>query len=60
MNRQEIEEIVIEIIAEELSIDTREINLDSTFSPISQANIMVQVTINLIIPIITPNSKKRL
>ena len=31
MNRQEIEEIVIEIIAEELSIDTREINLDSTF-----------------------------
>ena len=31
MNRQEIEEIVIEIIAEELSIDTSEINLDSTF-----------------------------
>jgi acyl carrier protein len=48
MNRQEIEEIVIEIIAEELSIDTREINLDSTFidlgaDSLDETEIMIHV-----------------
>lgn len=48
MNIQEIEAIVIGILAEELAIDTREINLDSTFidlgaDSLDETEIMIHV-----------------
>ncbi len=48
MKKQEIEAIVIGILAEELAIDTREINLDSTFidlgaDSLDEMEIMIRV-----------------
>lgn len=48
MKKQEIETIVIGILAEELAINTREINLDSTFidlgtDSIDEMEIMIHV-----------------